>query len=301
MTKTKILNKYHEKMNDKMKVIVAKHAGFCWGVQRSVDLAMKTIYTPGYHEKKIYCLHLLVHNSQVINRLKEKGLKVVERLVEVRDNGVVIFSAHGVPPAEIDKARSRKLIVVDTTCPKVKKVQILAKKLVENGYSLVIIGDKNHPEVKGVKKWTGGKGWIISSDKGVNAKRLNNDKVGIVMQTTQDEENVNKILSKIRKCKLKDLVVYNTICDATKKRQKATKELSQKVDLMLVVGDKKSANTKRLYKICHREKVKTYFIQTEKNLKKKWFKGVKNVGLTAGASTPEWVIDNIIKKLQSYK
>lgn len=282
-----------------MKVTIAKHAGFCWGVQRAIDLADKTINNPDYLNKNIYSLHLLVHNSQVIDRLKEKGLKVIDKLGKIKNEDVIIFSAHGVPPSEIEKAKLKKLHIVDTTCPRVKKVQILAKKLVEKGYSLIIIGDKNHPEVKGVKKWTGRKGRVISSVKELNIKHLKSDKIGVVMQTTQDEENVNKILSKIHKRKIKDLVIYDTICDATKKRQKATKELAQKVDLMLVIGDKKSANTKRLFKISSKEKVKTYFVQTEKNLNKNWFKNVKHVGLTAGASTPEWVIINILKKVKS--
>lgn len=281
-----------------MKVTIAKHAGFCWGVQRSIDLAQKVIDDPEFQSKDIYSLNLLVHNDQVIDKLKERGLKVTNKLEKANNTDVVIFSAHGVPPLEIQKAKDKNLFIVDTTCPRVKKVQILAKKLVEKGYDLIIIGDKKHPEVKGVKKWTGGKGKIISSAEELSLKRIKSGKVGVVMQTTQDENNVNEILSKLKKFKIKDLIIYDTICDATKNRQKATRELAGEVDLMLVVGDKKSANTKRLFKIS-KEKVKTYFVQTEQNIKSKWFKGVYHIGLTAGASTPEWVVINILKKIKS--
>ena len=281
-----------------MKVIIAKHAGFCWGVQRSINLAEKAINNPEFKDKNIYSLNLLVHNNLVVDKLKEKGLKVINRLEKIDDNNVVIFSAHGVPPLEIEKAKNKNLFVIDTTCPRVKKVQIIAKNLTDKGFDVIIIGDKKHPEVKGVKKWTGKKGSIISSPKEVRVKDISLKKIGVVMQTTQDEDNVKKILAKIKKCKVKDLVVYDTICDATKKRQKAAKKLAGKVNLMLVIGDKKSANTKRLFKISKDAKVKTYFVQSEQNINKKWFEKVKCVGISAGASTPEWAIESILKKIK---
>jgi len=271
-----------------MEIFIAKHAGFCEGVERAYKIAMEE----SKKGKPTYILGDLVHNAEVIKKLHTLGVKTVQSLNDIiEENATLVISAHGVSPEVIEKAKSKKLNIVDTTCPWVTKAQKLAKKLADKGYHVIIIGDKGHREVQGVLGWAGKNATVVQKGEAIPQK----DKIGVVAQTTQSEKTFKEITSKI-KCKEKKL--HNTICGATHKRQNAAVELAKKVEIMLVIGDQKSANTKRLTELCSDTGTETHQIQTEKELDLAWLKDKEKIGITAGASTPDWVIDKVLEKLK---
>lgn len=274
-----------------MKVLIAEHSGFCEGVTRAYTISKKY--------QNVYMLGNLVHNSKVVEDLKQQGHKVVKSISEIPDGATVFISAHGVAPQVYSEAKDKGLRVIDTTCSWVKRAQKLASEAVRSGYQLIIIGDKNHPEVKGIMGWSVGRGIVVSFPGEVDTIKLA-DKVAVVAQTTQSEENFNNVVGIIQ-TRAKDLVVYNTICGATEKRQKAAIELAKNVDLMLVVGDEKSANTNRLTELCKKINPHTYQIQTRDELKNELLAGKEKIGITAGASTPDWIIQEVISSLKSHK
>jgi len=276
-----------------MEIILAKTMGFCFGVNRSIELVNKAIADG---KKNIQILGPIVHNPQQIKELEAKGVRMVDEIDELTP-GTVFVRAHGVSPEVIEKLRKKKgMEVIDATCPFVKLEQDYAKKLKDEGYTVVIIGEKKHPEALGVQGFAEGSIIIGTVDE---AKELKiTPKLGVVVQTTLEPESVDKIVAELY-LKAQELRVYNTICRATRERQPAAKELAQKVDLMLVVGGKNSGNTRRLAEVCGRL-TKTHHIETADELEKGWLKGVKNVGVTAGASTPDFVINEVIDRLKTF-
>ncbi len=271
-----------------METILAPKAGFCFGVKRALDLAMKTARETN---KKIYTLGPLIHNPQVVEDLSQKGIKVVKDLSEIPDEGVIIVRSHGVGPEIFNKANELGLQIVDATCPFVKKAQKLAKELNEQGYQVVVVGDREHPEVTGIIGWTGQQAIVIETPE--QAEKLQPfKKIGIISQTTQPEENFEQIVSVLQD-RAEDVKVYNTICNATKDRQDAAVELAKKVDVMIVIGGKNSANTQKLARLCANTGTRTYHIETADEIKKHWLTGKKLIGITAGASTPDWIIEEV--------
>jgi len=270
-----------------MKTILAPKAGFCFGVKRALDLAM---HTAQQEEKPIYTLGPLIHSPQVVEDLSQKGLKVVQDIEDIPE-GVIIVRSHGVGPEVFERARERGLKVIDATCPFVKKAQELAKKLNEQGYQVIVVGDKEHPEVTGILGWTGHQGIVAETpQQAENMPALN--KIGIISQTTQPEENFNKIVSVLQQ-KSDDTITYNTICHATRDRQDAAVELAKSVQVMIVVGGKNSANTQKLARLCADTGTPTYHIETAGEIDRKWLYGMELVGITAGASTPDWIIEEV--------
>src|SRR3989338_1588737 len=269
-----------------MKVSLASHAGFCFGVKRALESVQNI-----KDKDDVYILGELIHNPQEIERLKKKGIKIIGNIDKIK-KGTVVISAHGVPDHLIKKAAKKRLKVIDTTCPLVTKVHNIAKDMEKKGLNVVIFGDKNHTEVKGIKGNIKN-AVIINNYSDLN--KIKKGKLGIVSQTTQDTEKYSNIINKIKE-KTINLKVEDTICDATKLRQNSSRELAKRVDLMVVIGGYNSANTKRLAQICSGI-VETRRIETEDELKKRWFNGKKHIGVTAGASTPEWVINNVMKKI----
>ncbi|MBI5699080.1 4-hydroxy-3-methylbut-2-enyl diphosphate reductase [Candidatus Saganbacteria bacterium] len=280
-----------------MDILIAEHSGFCEGVERAYRIALEQTR----EGRPVFMLGNLVHNAQVVEKFKNSGVKVVKEISEIPSGaqGTLLISAHGVAPQVYEEARTRGLAVVDTSCPWVKKAQKIAKELADEGRVVVIVGDKGHPEVKALVGWSGGKGQVVENL--ADLQKLSfppSEKVGILAQTTQAEEHFKRLTDELKK-KTKDLKVFNTICGATSKRQKAAVDLAKKVDLMLVIGDKLSANTKRLAELCDQTGTETHQIQTVKELDQGWLKGKKKVGITAGASTPEWVIEEVITLLRA--
>jgi 4-hydroxy-3-methylbut-2-enyl diphosphate reductase len=282
----------------KLRVKIAENAGFCFGVRRAIDLTEKT----ACEERKVYTLGPVIHNPQEVKRLEKKGIKTLKDLKKVK-SGFIILRTHGIPFALHKKLEENKNInVIDAACPFVKIAQNTVKRLSTDIKSkdktIIVVGEKIHPEVIALVSYGSGKCIVIENIKGAQKFRGRGD-LNIVSQTTQTPENFNSIVRVLKKhYKTK---VYNTICKATLDRQKAAEKLARKVDLMIVIGGRNSGNTTRLAQICS-EKTKTYHIETARSVKEKWFKNVNSVGLTAGASTPDWIIKEIemrIKKVGS--
>lgn len=276
-----------------MKIISAKHLGFCSGVKRAIEIAERALKKD---KKPIWFLGELVHNELVIKKFKKKNVKFISNPRTAR-SGTLIIQAHGFPP--FPGAASNKLLIRDATCPLVKKAQMLARFLYKQGYKVVIIGDRNHSEVKGIDGYIKNKGIIVESGKG--AKKLPRfNKIGIVAQTTQGEEKFNQIL-KILKRKSKKLKYFNTLCPEVRARQKELSKILQKCKEIIVVGSKSSANTKRLAEKAISLKKKVFWINSLKELKKKKLKNVPILGLVSGTSTPNWEIERIRKYLNKFK
>lgn len=276
-----------------MKITVAKNAGFCFGVKRAYDLANMN----SFDCEKIYMLGKLVHNDDVCADLRKKGIKEIKRLSDIRD-GAIIFTAHGVGPELYEKANLSGLRIIDTTCPKVMKAQRLAQNLTGKGWQVIIFGDKNHKEVKGIKEWSRNKAVIAGNLKEINKIKLNKKKkYCLISQTTQNVREFKKIQTYLAK-ELLHFAYFNTICDSTDNRQNEIRKLAKNNDAILVIGGKDSANSKRLYEIGKSLNPKSYFIENSKQLKKSWFNDIKKVAISAGASTPEWVIEGVIRKIK---
>ncbi len=283
----------------------ANLAGFCYGVKRAMDLTTKI--KQDNPNKKIYIFGELIHNNQVIENLKQQGINVVYDIDEILEphNSVCIIRTHGATPDDIKKISAKGCEILDATCVDVKKVQEKAKSLIQEGYKLIIIGKNNHPEVIGIKAHAEEnqkeKAIVISSvdeiDKHLEEIK-NSKKIGIVIQTTQKTENLQRILAEVAKY-AKELKVYNTICPTTSNRQKEAKNLAKEVELMIVVGSKTSANTSHLAEILSNI-TQTIHIETEDEINnfEQEIKNAKSIGVTAGASTPEYIINNVIKAIE---
>lgn len=270
---------------------MAKTAGFCFGVRRAMEMVEKALRQNG---TPLYSLGPLIHNPRVVGELEEKGLKTVAFLTQVPEGRVVIRS-HGVGPGVYRMAQEQKLEVIDATCPFVKNVQQLAVFLRNEGYQVIIIGEPEHAEVKGVLDSVAGEALVIENINDLKDREIG-PKVGVISQTTQDISNFRRITNELIPY-VKEIRIFNTICLATSQRQQEVAELSRKVDLMLVVGGKNSANTSRLTEISRMNGALTYQIEAAQEIKKAWLQNVVKVGITAGASTPDQQIDEIIQKL----
>ncbi len=274
-----------------MEIILAKSAGFCFGVKRATQMA----FDASHNYEQLHSLGPLIHSPQVVEKLEKEGVRVCHMVDEIPTGGVIIRS-HGVTAEELEQIQGRNLDIVDATCPFVKKAQDYASLLSEEGYLLVLVGEADHPEVQGIYSYAKGDTIVVAS--AAEAQALpNNKKIGIVAQTTQSLENFSEIVA-ICLAKAKELRVFNTICDATTVRQSEARKIATEVDLMLVIGGYNSANTSRLASLCREQQTRTEHIETAEQLKAEWFKGVGRVGVTAGASTPLWIIEEVIERLQ---
>lgn len=274
-----------------MEIIVAKRAGFCFGVKRATQMAFEA----SEQHARICSLGPIIHSPQVVEKLAEKGVAVIQH-VENIDGGAVIIRSHGVTAEEMQAIQTRQLIVVDATCPFVKKAQEYAARLARDGYSVVIVGEAEHPEVQGIVSYAeAGKVTVVANATEAAAlPRLN--RVGIVAQTTQSFENLRQIADIcLEKCQ--EMHVFNTICDATTVRQNEAREIAGKVDVMLVIGGFNSANTTRLAQICRELQPRTHHLETAGEIEPLWFEGATAIGITAGASTPRWLIDEVIDRV----
>lgn len=281
-----------------MEVILAKNAGYCFGVKRAIDIVEETINK--YRGKRIYSLGEIIHNPQVVKRFKSEGLKVVYNVEDIKKGSVVIISAHGRSETDIIKIKEKGCIIVNATCPYVKLPQSIIKKLSNEGYFIVLLGDRDHPEVKGLISYSEGDN-IVVVDKEQNNLILDKPKIGLVAQTTQNREDFKRLSNKIIEENFTEVRIFNTICDATAIRQEETIKIAKRVDIMVVIGGRNSANTKRLYEISKQYCNTVFHIETAMELKRKDFSGVKKVGVTAGASTPDYIINSVVKKIKSFE
>jgi len=277
-----------------MKIIAAEHRGFCYGVKRAVAMAQECVGMEG----EIHTLGPIIHNPQVVKSLSDQGIEVVNDLSSLTNNSTIIIRSHGVGPEVYTMAQDKNLKIVDATCPHVKKAQQAAHELFQAGYTVVVIGEKHHPEVKSIVEWSNNKAIVLETiDEAIELPVAL--KLGVVVQTTFAAEVFQTIVS-ILETKCQDIKICRTICTATDLRQQSALELASKVDVMLVVGGKNSANTTRLAKLCHDAGNLVCHIETAKELAIENFSGVETVGITAGASTPDWLIEEVYQKMQEF-
>ena len=277
-----------------MNIRKAVHAGYCWGVERALDIVTDT--AAAHPSETVRTLGPIIHNSHVVQSLEEKGVQHVSGLDQLASGDTMIIRTHGVPPETYEQARAQGLNVVDATCPLVTLVQNKAKQLVQEGYHLVIFGNPKHPEVIGTIGHAGGKATVIERPEDV-AKASFPKRVGVVVQTTQEIELLASFLAELTP-RCKELKIFNTICNPTIERQEAARELAREVEVVIVVGGKNSPNTRHLAAVCREEGAIAHHIEDADELDPAWVKGCNNVGVTAGASTPGWLMDQVIERIQ---
>ena len=278
-----------------MKLIVAKSAGVCFGVKRAMDIAREAAKK---YPKDLYTLGPLIHNPQAVEFLDKLGVKVKNRIEQI-PRGTVIFRSHGVSLRDLMKAREKRLRIIDATCPIVKRAQLYAKYLHRHGYDLLIVGDAQHPEVEAIRSYIP-EGVDVVEDVEASQRLGPWEKLGMIAQTTQSFSLFKEVVAVCLE-RAKELRVFNTICHATTIRQMEAVEIAKKVDCMIVIGGYNSGNTQRLAAICRDIQPHTYHIETSQELHPKWLAGREKIGLTAGASTPSWIIKEVEVKVRHLK
>jgi 4-hydroxy-3-methylbut-2-en-1-yl diphosphate reductase len=274
-----------------MQVKIARTAGFCWGVRRTVDKVMEVADQGG---GPVVTLGPIIHNPQAVARMQEKGVQTVEKVSEVGDGITVVVRTHGAVKPELETARERGLEVVDGTCPYVKYPQAMAQRLSRDGYHVVVVGDANHAEVKGVVSYAEGPCTVVKP--GGPTPTISAQKVAVIAQTTCIGADFERLVGALA-LRHKEVRAVNTICSDTEERQEDARQLASEVDAVVVVGGKNSANTRHLAEICRAIQPRTWHVETEEELRPDWFSGCRVVGISAGASTPDWVVEGVAARL----
>lgn len=277
-----------------MEIKLAPNAGFCFGVRAAINKGEKLI-----EEGKgpIATLGPLIHNPQEVARLESLGIRSYDELSDIQEKNVLIRT-HGVAPSVYEDIEKSGHAYFDCTCPKVKKVQQIAREHAEAGYQVLILGDRNHPEVMAIVGWTGDTAIVFISLDELKALSLAGKKICLVSQTTEKLERFESAVAYLQSLELEELVIHNTICAATRDRQSDASDLAREVDLMVVIGGYNSANTCKLVSICQDVGVMTKHVESAADLEDEWFRGIEKIGLTAGASTPDWIIREVIDKME---
>ncbi len=275
-----------------MKVIVAEPRGFCAGVKRAVQLAEQSLQ----RGKSVYSLGPLIHNPQVVERLQKQGLKVTDSLAKVPDGAAVLIRSHGEAPQIFRQAQRRSLEVIDGTCVLVRRAQNIVKQLQEQGYQVLIVGDPNHPEVRGVMAYAPHA--ICLKDKSDLPKIAGHHRLGIIAQTTYSLTAFGWMVGLVVSSGCAEVKVVDTICQATHARQQAALEVTKQVQVMFVLGGRQSANTARLAELCAAQGVSTYHLESWKQFSEEYVRDKAVAGVTAGASTPDWAIEEFVRNLR---
>jgi 4-hydroxy-3-methylbut-2-enyl diphosphate reductase len=275
-----------------MNVFVAEKCGFCHGVRNAISVAERILA----EEDDVYSLGPIIHNRDVVERLAKNGLKTVDNVQDIK-SGTVLIRSHGAAPEQIAKLKVKGLDIIDATCVLVKRVQRIARELEGDGYKVVVIGDENHPEVKAVVGCV--RDVVVIADESDLYKLPGNAKLGVVCQTTQSPEHFGKMLGTMVRGGFSELKVINTLCKEAIKRQESAVQLCKQVDLMFVLGGLESANTRRLAELCKKVNSQTFHLQNWNELDKSVLAGKNNAGVTAGASTPDWIIDEFVNNLRN--
>lgn len=274
----------------------ARELGFCFGVRRAIKIIEQAART---HHKSIVTLGPIVHNRLVVTRLAELGVEVITE-IDQAEGKIIAIPSHGIAPQSLSQIHSRQLQIIDTTCPIVRSAQRAAKKLADSGFSVIIFGEANHPEVKGLLGWAGDNAMATMNEKEIVIGQLPR-RLGILSQTTQSHSRFTEFTTDVINIALphvQELRVINTLCEETRKRQEAAIELSRKSELMIVVGGHNSANTRHLAEVCA-PLVETHLIETANEIETDWLSGKRHIGVTAGASTPDEAIQEVMLKLKS--
>ncbi|HEX7623100.1 MAG TPA: 4-hydroxy-3-methylbut-2-enyl diphosphate reductase [Anaeromyxobacteraceae bacterium] len=277
-----------------MEVRIAKTAGFCWGVRRTVERLMEVADSAA--GRAVVTLGPVIHNPQAVELFREKGVGTVDAIAEVGDGATVVVRTHGAVKSELAAAKERGLDVVDGTCPYVKYPQVMAQRLSKEGYHLIIVGDANHAEVKGVISYADGPCTVVNP--GGPIPEVSARKVAVLAQTTCIGAEFERVVGGLA-LRHKEVRAVNTICSDTDERQGDARELAREVDAVVVVGGKNSANTRHLAELCRDIQPRTWHIETEEELQAEWFRGCKRVGISAGASTPDWVVEEVAERLRA--
>ncbi|HSB33113.1 MAG TPA: 4-hydroxy-3-methylbut-2-enyl diphosphate reductase [Nitrospirota bacterium] len=277
-----------------MEIFLADKAGFCFGVKRAINTAYEAA-----GKGRIFCFGPLIHNPQEVERLSRAGIETMEDFSTLQPGDSLVIRSHGVPPRVLAEARDKGLTIIDLTCPFVGKAQRDAEALSKEGYQVVVVGEKKHPEVQSILGYAGDDSVVLETADDVDGTDLR-PRVGVVAQTTQSYSNFSEIVLKLLRLS-KELKVFNTICSSTKERQEAARVLARRVDVMLVVGGRNSANTTRLASLCREEGKPAYHIEVAEEIRPEWLEGISSVGVTAGASTPDWVVDGVLERLKAIK
>lgn len=277
-----------------MKVLTAESMGFCYGVRRAVEMAFSPdTAAPG---QKLVTLGPLIHNPQMIEKLAGQGVDVIDSL-EAAKEATVLIRSHGVGPAIYEAATEQGIALRDATCPHVKRAQMAAKQFTERGFQVVVAGERNHQEVKSILAWAGPAAIAVETVVDLTGVTLA-DHVGLVSQTTLEREVFDSIRTELDS-KALVLEVAPTICRATEERQQAAQRLAERVQIVIVVGGRNSANTRHLAEVCHKTGTRTHHIETAQELNDDWFFGVERAGITAGASTPDWIIEEVRQRMEN--
>ncbi len=282
---------------DFMKVLVAEKCGFCHGVRSAISVAEETL-TNHKDGNSVHSLGPIIHNSNEVERLAKIGLTTVDKIEQIR-SGTVLIRSHGAAPEQIAGLREKGLDIVDATCVLVKRVQHIAEELAKDGYKVVIIGDEDHPEVQAVVGCA--RDAIVIADESDLHKLPEKARLGIVCQTTQSPEYFGKVLGAIGRSDFDELKVMNTLCKEAIKRQESAVQLCMRVDIMFVLGGLKSANTRQLAELCKKYNKQTFHLQNWNELDKNILFGKNIAGVTAGASTPDWIIAEFVKNLEDFR
>ena len=276
-----------------MEIVVARSAGFCFGVKRATQMAFEA----SEDHDHLCSLGPIIHSPQVVSKLAEQGVEVIEDVDDI-PSGAVIIRSHGISAGEMRRLLERELSVVDATCPFVKKAQEDAARLGREGYTVVIVGEAEHPEIQGIVSYVDHSTVHVVANAEEVAALPRMGRVGVVAQTTQSLDNLQQVAGACLE-RSTELRIFNTICDATSVRQNEAREIARSVELMLVIGGYNSANTSRLASICREIQPRTHHVETAQEVIREWFEDVRRVGITAGASTPRWLIDEVVAQVAS--
>lgn len=280
---------------DGVQIVVARNAGYCYGVERALGITAEAL---DHARKPVASLGPIIHNPSVVGELSRLGVEVVEE-VGAAQGGTLIVRTHGVAPDVLAAAEARGIEVIDATCPFVAVAQRKASVLQDAGYTVVILGEHDHPEVAGLAGFAGPGAVVVEDADDLPCDQLRSRRVGVVVQTTQTRDNLAKVASTLAPV-ARELLVHNTICDATEKRQSAARELASEVDAVVVVGGRNSANTARLAQLCRAIEERTHHVESAAELRAEWFSGVRRIGVTAGASTPDAEIEATVQTLWGF-
>ncbi|MFB0553147.1 MAG: 4-hydroxy-3-methylbut-2-enyl diphosphate reductase [Phycisphaerae bacterium] len=279
-----------------MKVLVAEKCGFCHGVRNAISVAEK-ILAHQKGESPVYSFGPIIHNKDEVERLAKVGLKTVDGVQQIQ-SGTVLIRSHGAAPEQIARLEEKGLNIVDATCILVKRVQHIAKELADDGYEVVIVGDEDHPEVQAVMGCA--TDVVVIGNENDLHKLPQNARLGIVCQTTQNPEHFGRVLGAIGRYGFSELKVMNTLCKEAIRRQESAVQLCMQVDIMFVLGGLESANTRRLAELCKKHNSQTFHLQNWNELDKNILYGKNIAGVTAGASTPDWIIAEFVKNLEAF-
>lgn len=277
-----------------MEIILARDMGFCWGVRRAISIMEEVVQQEG----EVYSLGPIVHNPLVMAELEKRGVRAINGNIPLQEGKPLAITAHGAGPEIYRLAREKGIRLIDTTCPIVTRSQRWARRMAQQGFTIIIFGDAQHREVKGVLAWTEGKGMAVTD---VSQVPRGLSRVAVISQTTQEPRKFAAFVAQLLQERIEEIHEFRlvgTLCNVTSSQQEAARELARQVDVVIVVGGRNSANTRHLAEVCQETGVPTYHIERAEELDPAWVRGCRKVGITAGASTPDWAVQEVVSRLR---